>query len=177
MNLVGELLIDQTSLADLKTAGIRNDPAKALQSISGVSDHMGSVIKELQEGVMKTRMLPIDQLFSRFPRMVRDLTQKLGKDIELVVQGGETELDRMIIEELSDPLIHLIRNSADHGIESHEVRASKGKPAKGRITLSSFHEENNVVISWQTTVRALMPGISRLPRFAKASLQRIRLHI
>lgn len=147
MNLVGELLIDQTSLADLKTAGIRNDPAKALQSISGVSDHMGSVIKELQEGVMKTRMLPIDQLFSRFPRMVRDLAQKLGKDIELVLQGGETELDRMIIEELSDPLIHLIRNSADHGIESHEVRASKGKPAKGRITLSSFHEENNVVIS------------------------------
>ncbi|RPK28706.1 MULTISPECIES: hypothetical protein [Paenibacillus] len=93
-------------------------------------------------------MLPIAQLFSRFPRLVRDLSQKLGKDLELVIQGGETELDRMIIEELSDPLIHLIRNSADHGIESAEVRAENDKPSKGRITLTSFHEENHVVIRY-----------------------------
>ncbi|MGN7413481.1 chemotaxis protein CheW [Paenibacillus sp. SAF-068] len=146
MNLVGELLIDQTSLADLSGSGARKESSSRIQSISGVSDHMGRVIKELQEGVMKTRMLPIDQLFSRFPRLVRDLSQKLGKDLELVIQGGETELDRMIIEELSDPLIHLIRNSADHGIESAEVRAANGKPSKGRITLTSFHEENHVVI-------------------------------
>ncbi len=146
MNLVGELLIEQTSLADLSAAGQRSDPARVLPDISSVSDHMGSIIKELQDGVMKTRMLPIDQLFSRFPRLVRDLAQKLDKDIELVIQGGETELDRMIIEELSDPLIHLIRNSADHGIESPGVRISEGKPAKGRITLTSFHEENHVVI-------------------------------
>lgn len=146
MNLVGELLIDQTSLADLSGSGARKESSSLIQSISGVSDHMGRVIKELQEGVMKTRMLPIDQLFSRFPRLVRDLSQKLGKDLELVIQGGETELDRMIIEELSDPLIHLIRNSADHGIESTEVRAENGKPSKGRITLTSFHEENHVVI-------------------------------
>ncbi|WP_340013457.1 chemotaxis protein CheA [Paenibacillus sp. FSL K6-1318] len=148
MNLVGELLIDQTSLADLSGSGARKEPSSLIQSISGVSDHMGRVIKELQEGVMKTRMLPIDQLFSRFPRLVRDLSQKLGKDLELVIQGGETELDRMIIEELSDPLIHLIRNSADHGIESVEVRAEHGKPSKGRITLTSFHEENHVVIRY-----------------------------
>lgn len=146
MNLVGELLIEQTSLADLSAAGLREDNAKVLPGISSVSDHMGILIKELQEGVMKTRMLPIDQLFNRFPRLVRDLAQKLGKDIELLIEGGETELDRMIIEELSDPLIHLIRNSADHGIESPEVRADMGKPAKGRITLTSFHEENHVVI-------------------------------
>ncbi|WP_339177267.1 chemotaxis protein CheA [Paenibacillus sp. FSL R5-0701] len=148
MNLVGELLIDQTSLADLSGSGARKESATLIQSISGVSDHMGRVIKELQEGVMKTRMLPIDQLFSRFPRLVRDLSQKLGKDLELVIQGGETELDRMIIEELSDPLIHLIRNSADHGIESAEIRAENGKPFKGRITLTSFHEENHVVIRY-----------------------------
>ncbi|WP_342561661.1 chemotaxis protein CheA [Paenibacillus sp. FSL R7-0345] len=146
MNLVGELLIDQTSLAGLNATSLRNDPARVLQNISNVSDHMGTVIKELQEGVMKTRMLPIDQLFSRFPRMVRDLAHKLGKEIELQVQGGETELDRMIIEELSDPLIHLIRNSADHGVEPPEVRATRGKPLKGRITLTSYHEENHVVI-------------------------------
>ncbi|WP_245647857.1 chemotaxis protein CheA [Paenibacillus borealis] len=146
MNLVGELLIEQTSLADLSAAGQRNDPAKVLPGIGGVSDHMGTIIKELQEGVMKTRMLPIDQLFNRFPRLVRDLAQKLGKEIELVIQGGETELDRMIIEELSDPLIHLIRNSTDHGIESPEVRAERGKSPKGTITLTSYHEENQVVI-------------------------------
>ncbi|WNS44632.1 chemotaxis protein CheA [Paenibacillus sp. MMS20-IR301] len=146
MNLVGELLIEQTSLAALSAAGQRNDPAKVLPGISGVSDHMGSIIKELQEGVMKTRMLPIDQLFSRFPRLVRDLAHKLGKDIELLIQGGETELDRMIIEELSDPLIHLIRNSADHGIETPDIRTERGKPPKGTITLTSFHEENQVVI-------------------------------
>lgn len=148
MNLVGELLIDQTSLADLSGSGARKEPSSLIQSISGVSDHMGRVIKELQEGVMKTRMLPIDQLFSRFPRLVRDLSQKLDKDLELVIQGGETELDRMIIEELSDPLIHLIRNSADHGIESVKVREEQGKPSKGRITLTSYHEENHVVIRY-----------------------------
>ncbi|MCG7375417.1 chemotaxis protein CheA [Paenibacillus sp. ACRSA] len=148
MNLVGELLIDQTSLADLSGEGARSAPSPLMQSIGGVSDHMGRVIKELQEGVMKTRMLPIDQLFSRFPRLVRDLSQKLGKELELIIQGGETELDRMIIEELSDPLIHLIRNSADHGIESREIREQQGKPTKGRITLTSFHEENHVVIRY-----------------------------
>lgn len=146
MNLVGELLIDQTSLADLSSSGARKESSAVLQSIGGVSDHMGKVIKELQDGVMKTRMLPIEQLLNRFPRLVRDLSQKLGKPIELVIKGGETELDRMIIEELSDPLIHLIRNSADHGIESAEVRAKQNKPAKGRITLTSYHEENHVVI-------------------------------
>lgn len=146
MNLVGELLIEQTSLADLSAAGQRNDPAKVLPGIGGVSDHMGTIIKELQEGVMKTRMLPMEQLFNRFPRLVRDLAHKLGKEIELLIQGGETELDRMIIEELSDPLIHLIRNSTDHGIESPEVRAERGKSPKGMITLTSFHEENQVVI-------------------------------
>ncbi|WP_145331623.1 chemotaxis protein CheA [Paenibacillus xylanexedens] len=146
MNLVGELLIDQTSLADLSRTGARKEPSPVIQSIGGVSDHMGRVIKELQDGVMKTRMLPIDQLLNRFPRLVRDLSQKLGKDIELVIKGGETELDRMIIEELSDPLIHLIRNSADHGIESADVRAKQNKPAKGRIKLTSYHEENHVVI-------------------------------
>ncbi|MCM3133141.1 chemotaxis protein CheA [Paenibacillus polysaccharolyticus] len=146
MNLVGELLIDQTSLADLSRSGARKEPSSVIQSIGGVSDHMGRVIKELQDGVMKTRMLPIEQLLNRFPRLVRDLSQKLGKDIELVIKGGETELDRMIIEELSDPLIHLIRNSADHGIESAEVRAQQNKPSKGRIKLTSYHEENHVVI-------------------------------
>ncbi|WP_234340158.1 chemotaxis protein CheA [Gorillibacterium timonense] len=145
MNLVGELLIEQTSLTELSHD--TSDPSRSLQDAGHVADRIGTLIKELQEGVMKTRMLPIDQLFSRFPRMVRDLAQKLDKDIELITHGGETELDRMIIEELSDPLIHLIRNSADHGIETPEIRLAAGKPAKGRITLSSYYEENHVVVA------------------------------
>ncbi|WP_150275722.1 chemotaxis protein CheA [Paenibacillus tepidiphilus] len=167
MNLVGELLIDQTSLADLHATGQRSDPAGILHKIGSVSDHMGRVIKELQEGVMKTRMLPIDQLFSRFPRLVRDLAHKLGKDIELVLQGGETELDRMIIEELGDPLIHLIRNSADHGIESPEARLAAGKPAAGCITLTSFHEENNVVITLQDDGQGIDPDKIKASAVAK----------
>lgn len=181
MNLVGELLIDQTSLADLSRTGARKEPSPVIQSIGGVSDHMGRVIKELQDGVMKTRMLPIDQLLNRFPRLVRDLSQKLGKDIELVIKGGETELDRMIIEELSDPLIHLIRNSADHGIESAEVRAQQNKPAKGRIKLTSYHEENHVVIRFsddgkgidgeQIKVSALKKGLITEEQAARLNAQ------
>lgn len=167
MNLVGELLIDQTSLADLSVRGGREEPMQALRDISGVSDHMARVIKELQEGVMKTRMLPLDQLFSRFPRMVRDLSQKLGKELELVVRGGETELDRMLIEELSDPLIHLIRNGADHGIEEPAERGKLGKPAVGRITLNSFHEENHVVITCEDDGKGIDPERIKASALAK----------
>lgn len=167
MNLVGELLIDQTSLADLSLRGGREEPLQALRDISGVSDHMARVIKELQEGVMKTRMLPLDQLFSRFPRMVRDLSQKLGKELELIVRGGETELDRMLIEELSDPLIHLIRNGADHGIEAPAEREKLGKPAVGRITLNSFHEENHVVITCEDDGKGIDPDRIKASALAK----------
>ncbi|MBP1990689.1 chemotaxis protein CheA [Paenibacillus eucommiae] len=150
MNLVGELLIDQTSLAELKQTAAQRFPGEEFADrLGAVSDRMTRIVGELQESVMKARMLPIEHLFNRFPRMVRDLSQKLGKEIELVLEGMETELDRTVIEEIGDPLIHLLRNSVDHGVEMPDVRTSKGKPAKGRIRLNSFHENNQVVITIQ----------------------------
>ncbi|NHN32811.1 chemotaxis protein CheA [Paenibacillus agricola] len=148
MNLVGELVIDQTRISQV--SGVLRDKynsEEALDDLEQVSNHITRVISELQESVMKTRMLPIEQLFNRFPRMVRDLSQTLGKDIELLISGKETELDRTVIEEIGDPLIHLIRNSVDHGIESKEVRHQAGKPVKGTVRMSASHQENQVVIT------------------------------
>ncbi|MEK3723569.1 chemotaxis protein CheA [Paenibacillus sp. FSL H8-0034] len=158
MNLVGELLIDQTSLSQLKQSVSRRFANEEfVERLSDISDHMSSIVEELQESVMKARMLPIEHLFNRFPRMVRDLSQKLGKDIELVLEGMETELDRTLIEEIGDPLIHLIRNAVDHGIEAADVRASQGKRVKGRVRLNSFHEDNQVVITVEDDGAGILP--------------------
>lgn len=147
MNLVGEILIDQTMVSQLNQE--LKGEFQASESVSEqerILKHMSRVISEFQENVMKIRMLPIEQLFSRFPRVVRDLSSQLGKEIDLVMEGGETELDRTVIEELTDPLIHIIRNSLDHGIESVAVRKEAGKPEKGTITISATHKENQVVL-------------------------------
>ncbi len=96
---------------------------------------------------MKARMFPIEQVFNRFPRMVRDLAQKADKEIDFIVEGRETELDRTVIEEIGDPLIHLLRNAIDHGIESPETRKKAGKPAIGIVKLKALHQENQIVIT------------------------------
>lgn len=148
MNLVGELVISQTRLADIRSRLINryvNDPD--LEAFQEVSNHLGQSISELQEGMMKTRMLPIEQLFNRFPRMVRDIVQKSGKDIQFLMEGKETELDRNLIEEIADPIIHLLRNSLDHGIESPDEREKLGKPRQGRVVLKATHEESHIVIT------------------------------
>lgn len=148
MNLVGELLIDQTSLAQLKqsvTRSHRNE--EFVERLGDISDHISRTVGELQDSVMKARMLPIRHLFQRFPRTVRDLSQKLDKEIELVLDGMETELDRTVIEEIGDPLIHLLRNAVDHGIETADVRLAHGKPGKGTVRLNSYHEDNQVIIT------------------------------
>ena len=106
---------------------------------------------------MKARMLPIDGVFQRLPRMVRDLAQKTGKEIQFEMSGGETELDRTVLEVLSDPLIHLLRNSVDHGIEPPEGRAAAGKPAAGKVTLSARHQENHIVIEISDDGRGMDP--------------------
>ncbi|WP_166243227.1 chemotaxis protein CheA [Paenibacillus turpanensis] len=147
MNLVGELVIDQTRIAQIGMLLRDKYMDDMLEDLDQVSNHISRVIGDLQESVMKTRMLPIDQLFQRFPRMVRDLSQSLKKGIELVIQGRETELDRTVIEEISDPIIHLLRNSVDHGIESAEQRLAAGKPEKGTVTLRAAHQDNQVVLT------------------------------
>ena len=149
MNLVGELVIDQTRLVDVRgrfaQKGINSE--SEFEILDDVTNHLSRVISELQEGMMKTRMLPIEQLFNRFPRMVRDTAIKAGKKIDFVMEGKQTELDRTLIEEISDPIIHLLRNAVDHGIESPEERLKLGKSENGRVVLRASHEENHIVIS------------------------------
>lgn len=148
MNLVGELVIEQTRIAQVgNTLYNRYTADSAVDDLLDISNHVSRVINELQEGVMKARMLPIQQLFNRFPRMVRDLAQSLGKDIDLVLEGGDTEMDRSIIEDINDPLIHIIRNAIDHGIETTEERLRIGKPAKGLVRITASHQENHVILT------------------------------
>lgn len=148
LNLVGELIIDNTRLTSVRNKlneRFKNSEDVAL--LNDVTSHLSTVIADLQEGMMKTRMLPIEHLFGRFPRMVRDLAQKSNKEIELIMEGKETELDRTLIEEISDPLIHIIRNSADHGLEMPDERLQMGKPRKGTIVLNASHKGNMIVIT------------------------------
>lgn len=148
MNLVGELVIDRTRLAEVGNV-LKNSLGneEMLETLEEVSLHIGRITTDLQEEIMKARMFPIDQVFNRFPRMVRDLAQKAGKEIDFIVEGRETELDRTVIEEIGDPLIHLLRNAIDHGIEKPDIRLKQGKPRHGTIHLKAFHQENQIVIT------------------------------
>ncbi len=150
MNLVGELVIDRTRLnrfTEIFESRFGSDDLA--ESISEISNHLGQVTGDLQEQIMKSRMLPVDQLFNRFPRMVRDTAQKLNKEINFVVEGKETELDRNVIEVIGDPLIHLIRNAIDHGIETPEERIRAGKPGSGTLLLKASYAESHIVITVQ----------------------------
>jgi len=156
MNLVGELVIERTRIAQV--GNILHERYKSdntIEDLVGISNQVSRVTNELQEIVLKTRMLPIKQLFGRFPRMVRDLAEALNKEVRLIVEGEETELDKTIIEDIADPLIHLIRNAVDHGIETPEERAGIGKPPTGTIHISAFHQENHVIITVQDDGRGI----------------------
>ncbi len=139
MNLVGELVIAQASLN--QTAGTLLN-----SKLTSISEEMERLTTELRDNTLGLRMLPIGTTFSRFRRLVRDLSNELGKELELVTEGAETELDKTVIDRLGDPLVHLIRNSIDHGIEQPEVREAAGKSRKGKIHLSAVHSESQVVI-------------------------------
>jgi two-component system chemotaxis sensor kinase CheA len=142
INLVGELVITQAMLA---SAASKLDPVEFERLMNGVQQ-LERNTRDLQESVMSIRMLPMSTVFSRFPRVVRDLSQKLGKQVRLVLAGESTELDKGLIERIADPLTHLVRNSLDHGIETPDVRAARGKPREGTITLKASHQSGNIVI-------------------------------
>jgi two-component system chemotaxis sensor kinase CheA len=152
MNLAGELVINRTRLEEIGTKHKLKDLNEALTRVSQISN-------SLQTVVMQVRMVPVEQLFERFPRMVRDLSKKLNKKINLVVEGKETEMDRTVIDEIGDPMVHLIRNSIDHGIELPEDRIAKGKPEVGTITLVARHEGNNVLIEVKDDGKGVDPTI------------------
>lgn len=148
MNLVGELVIDRTRLnrfAEVFETSFGT--GDLVDTLNEISNHLGQVSNDLQDQIMKARMLPVAQVFNRFPRVVRDLALKLGKEIDFVVEGKETELDRNVIEVIADPLIHLIRNALDHGIEPPDARAAAGKPRAGRLLLKASYQESHIVIT------------------------------
>jgi Chemotaxis protein histidine kinase and related kinases len=147
INLVGEIVITRTRLvqigSDLKEQ-YQTEPLVGYLNETNV--YLGRLMNDLQESVMRLRMVPIGTVFSRFPRLVRDLSRKVGKEIELVIKGEDTELDKTVVELIGDPLMHLIRNSVDHGIEVPQKRREAGKPELGKITLDAFHEGNHIAI-------------------------------
>ena len=139
MNLVGELVTNKVRLEQI---GMTH----RLTELTETLEQMDRVTSDLQSVVMKVRMVPVSQVFNRFPRMVRDLAKELNKDINLTIEGEDTELDRTVINEIGDPLMHLLRNSLDHGVEHPDDREAKGKPRTGEVGLIARHEGNNVVI-------------------------------
>ena len=145
MNLVSELIIAKNGLVSASAANEDGETA-VNQNFNEQIEYLERVTTNLHESVMKVRMMPIESVVSKFPRMIRDLNKKLGKPMELYMSGEETELDRTVIDEIGDPLMHLLRNSADHGIESAEVRAERGKNPTGSIFLNAYQDGNNVVI-------------------------------
>lgn len=158
MNLVGELVTDRTRLTqirDLLNAQYGKDGA--IGALSDMATHLDRVVDQLQEEVMQARMLPIEHLFSKFPRLVRDLARASDKQVNLIIEGKATELDRSVIEVIGDPLIHLLRNAVDHGIELPQERIAAGKPPAGTIWLTAVHEEGHIVITVKDDGRGIDP--------------------
>jgi two-component system, chemotaxis family, sensor kinase CheA len=156
MNLMGELVLSRNSL--IQTIGRFNGDGNATADVERLNQAAATVnyiTTELQMAVMKMRMQPIGKVFSRFPRLVRDLSRDSGKQIDLIMSGEETELDKSVIEEIGDPLVHIIRNSCDHGIEMPDARTAKGKPAKGSVHLTASQEGSNIVIRIQDDGKGL----------------------
>ena len=139
INLVGELVI---ASAGVNLAARRAANADMIESASTLA----RLVEEVRDGALNLRMVPIGETFSRFNRVVRDLGRELGKDVELILSGSETELDKTMVEKINDPLMHLVRNALDHGIESPRVRAQRGKPARGQLRLNAYHETGSIVI-------------------------------
>ena len=147
LNLVGELIIGRSMLQQAFTEFARHVPKEALRGrFSDAMAFQSRVLSELQHSVMKIRMVPVEQLFRRFPRMVRDVAKQCGKEVGLVMSGQETDLDKSLLDVIAEPMTHLVRNAVSHGIESAEERVRNGKPARGTIHLTSYHHGNQVIV-------------------------------
>lgn len=158
MNLVGELVTNRNRLLRVENS-VRNQYSKTglAGEMSEITSHVSRVVDQLQEEVMHARMLPIASLFEKFPRIVRDVARLAGKQVNLVIEGEATELDRSLIEVIGDPLIHLLRNAVDHGLESPEARVAAGKPATGTVKLTAAHIEGQIVITVEDDGKGIDP--------------------
>lgn len=165
MNSIGELIINRnryTLIArSLEGAGGNVNISEIAQDLSETTYAMARISDDLQDTIMKVRMVPVSSVFSRFPRLVRDLSRKSGKEVDLIMEGEETELDKSVVEVIGDPLVHLIRNSVDHGIEPEADRLAAGKPPKGRVTLRAFHKGNSVAIEIEDDGKGIDPDQMR----------------
>lgn len=165
MNLIGELIINRNRYTLIARSLEGNEDSvnipEVAQSLSETTYAMARISDDLQDTIMKVRMVPVSSVFSRFPRLVRDLSRKSGKEVDLVMEGEETELDKSVVEVIGDPLVHLIRNSVDHGIESEEDRIAAGKPPKGKVTLRAFHKGNSVAIEIEDDGKGIDPAKMR----------------
>ncbi len=160
MNLIGELVLAKNRLIKIyNDVEERYEGEKFLEELNQVVSSISIVTTDLQIAVMKTRMLPIGKVFNKFPRLVRDLSRELGKKVKLIIEGEDTELDKSIIEEIGDPLVHMIRNSVDHGIEPPEERKAKGKPEEGTVWLRAYNEGNMIVIEIKDDGRGMDPEV------------------
>ncbi|HWH14627.1 MAG TPA: chemotaxis protein CheA, partial [Miltoncostaeaceae bacterium] len=165
MNLMGEMVIHRTRLHQLASDHELADLRQAVEEMTRVTN-------DLQTLIMQVRMMPVEAVFMRFPRMVRDLANTLGKQLELVISGEDTELDRTVIDELGDPLVHLLRNAVDHGLELPEERVAAGKDPVGTVTLAARHEGNSVVIEVAEDGRGIDPDALRDSVVTKGLLSR-----
>ncbi|MBV5335619.1 hybrid sensor histidine kinase/response regulator, partial [bacterium] len=148
MTMVSELVLTRNQLLQILRSQKESEFAAPLQRLNHVTS-------ELQEGVMKTRMQPIGNAWAKLPRLVRDLSHELGKKIDLQMLGADTELDRQVLELIKDPLTHMVRNSADHGLELPAERVKAGKPETGRVTLNAYHEGGHIIIEIQDDGKGL----------------------
>ncbi len=168
MNLVSELIIIKTRLDD-------NEQSEKQSKIDETLKYFERITTALHDAVMKVRMVPVERTFNRFPRMVRDLAKKLDKSIDLIVSGEETEVDRTVIDEIGDPLIHLIRNSIDHGVESKSTRLAKGKPEVGTVHLRAYPDGNSVVLEVEDDGNGIDPEIIAQKALQKGLFEREEL--
>lgn len=168
MNTIGELVIDRSRLTQIaKALESRYKDDQMVQALSVTSAHVVKVVDELEEVALKIRMQPIGTVFSGFPRMVRDLAHSSTKQLDFFMEGQETEIDRTVIERIRDPLVHLLRNSVDHGIESPEERMAANKPERGMIRLSAHHEQGHIMITVQDNGRGISPQHMRESAISK----------
>jgi two-component system chemotaxis sensor kinase CheA len=169
MNLIGELLVSKNSLnAFEREVSTHYDLPEIAHRLKEAADTIARISNDLQTNIMDIRMLPVANAFSRFPRMIRDLSKKLNKKMKLEISGEETEIDKTIIEALADPLVHMVRNSADHGIEAPDERAAQGKPAEGVVRLEAFNQGQYVVIRISDDGRGMNPGRIRQKALERA---------
>ena len=162
LNLSGEIGLTKNRLTHLRTSILQGrSDALTLRALDESISQLDMLVVNLQNAVMKTRMQPIGRLFNKYPRLARDLARQLGKEVELVLFGEETEIDKTMIEDLNDPLVHLIRNAVDHGVEDPAQRAAAGKPAKSLVNLGAHQEGDHILMTIQDDGKGMRPDTIR----------------